>query len=60
MSYRAQPTAISSIPQHAVANGIGQSELRRAQFTSFFKFVVSRLSGNNCVSIMSKPLLGRS
>jgi hypothetical protein len=28
--------AINSIPQQAVANGIGQSELRRAQLTTFF------------------------
>ena len=33
MSYRLAPVAISSIPQHAVANGIGHSENRRDQFT---------------------------
>ena len=33
-SNRLAPTAISSIPQQAVANGIGQSECLRHQFTT--------------------------
>ena len=42
---------MSSIPQQAVAKGIGQSELRLAQLTTFLSWVVRRLSGNACVSI---------
>jgi hypothetical protein len=51
-SYRDDAVAISSIPQQAVANGIGQSELRRAQLTTFFNWVVRTLSGSCWVSIM--------
>src|SRR5689334_2000417 len=40
------------MPQQAVANGIGQSELRRAQFTTFLSCVVNTLSGKSCVSIV--------
>ena len=58
MSYREHPTAINSIPQHAVANGIGHRELRRDQFTSFLSCVVTRLSGNVCVSIIAAPRRG--
>src|SRR5579863_5238429 len=39
------------MPQQAVANGSGHSELRRAQFTTFFSCVVRTLSGRVCVSI---------
>ena len=42
--------AISSIPQHAVANGIGQSEDLRAQFTTFLSWVVRNMSGSCWVS----------
>ena len=34
-SYRLDAVAISSIPQHAVANGIGHTLDRRAQLTTF-------------------------
>jgi hypothetical protein len=34
MSYRLDAVAISSIPQQAVANGIGQSECFRAKFAT--------------------------
>src|SRR5688500_10148371 len=44
-SYRLDAVAISSIPQQAVANGIGHNELRRAQFTTFLSWVVRTLSG---------------
>src|SRR5947209_227863 len=50
-SNRLDAVAMSSIPQHAVANGIGQSDDRRAQFTAFFSCSVSRLSGRSCVSM---------
>src|SRR3954451_23910586 len=50
-SYRDDAVAISSIPQQAVANGIGQSELRRDQLTTFFNCVVRMLSGRSWVSI---------
>src|SRR5580704_10446865 len=52
-SYRLDAVAISSIPQQAVANGIGHSELLRAQFTTFLRFVVRKLSGSVCVSMYS-------
>jgi hypothetical protein len=39
------------MPQQAVAKGMGQRELRRAQFTTFFNRVVRKLSGNVCVSM---------
>src|SRR5437763_8634342 len=51
-SYRDDAVAISSMPQHAVANGIGQSELRRAQLTTFLSWVVRTLSGSACGSSM--------
>src|SRR5580765_3966623 len=44
-SKREEAVAINSIPQHAVAKGIGQIELRRAQFTTFLSWVVNTLSG---------------
>src|SRR4051812_6615522 len=44
-SKREEAVAINSIPQQAVAKGIGQSELRRAQFTTFLSWVVNTLSG---------------
>jgi hypothetical protein len=45
-SYRLDAVAISSIPQHAVANGNGHTLFRRHQFAAFFKFNVKKLSGN--------------
>src|SRR3954447_20059400 len=44
-SKREEAVAINSIPQQAVAKGIGHSELRRAQFTTFLSWVVNTLSG---------------
>jgi hypothetical protein len=41
------------MPQQAVAKGIGQSDDRRAQLTTFLSCVVRTLSGSCCVSIMS-------
>src|SRR3954469_9940852 len=41
------------MPQQAVAKGIGHSELRRLQFTTFFNCVVRKLSGSSWVSIMA-------
>jgi len=35
-SYRLEAVAMTSMPQHAVANGKGHNELRRAQFTTRF------------------------
>jgi hypothetical protein len=43
--------AISSIPQHAVANGSGHTLDRRHQFTTRFKLVVNTLSGSPVGSI---------
>src|SRR5688572_18168753 len=54
-SYRLDAVAISSIPQQAVANGMGQRELRRAQFTTFLSWVVNTLSGRAWVSIRRVP-----
>ena len=51
-SYRDAAVAISSIPQQAVANGIGHSEFRRDQFTTFFSCVVRKPSGRSCVSML--------
>ncbi len=45
MSNRLAPTAISSIPQHAVANGIGQRLYFRHQFTTASRFVTNVFSG---------------
>ena len=50
-SKREEAVAISSMPQQAVAKGIGHSELRRAQFTTFLSWVVRKLSGRVCVSM---------
>src|SRR5262249_39462798 len=36
-SYRLAPVAISSIPQQAVANGMGHSEFLRDQLMPFFR-----------------------
>src|SRR5665213_411563 len=44
-SKREEAVAMSSMPQHAVANGIGHKELRRAQLTTFFSWVVRTLLG---------------
>ncbi len=41
-----EAVAISSMPQQAVAKGIGHSELRRAQLTTFLSWVVRTLSGS--------------
>src|SRR3954447_13321411 len=49
-SKREEAVAINSIPQQAVAKGIGHSELRRAQFTTFLSWVVNTLSGRVWVS----------
>src|SRR5271168_1759329 len=59
-SNRLEAVAISSMPQQAVAKGIGQIELRRAQLTTFFKLVVRKLSGRVWVSIYdcSQVLIG--
>ena len=43
---------MSSMPQHAVANGIGHSEFLRAQLTTRLSWVVRTLSGSWCVSNM--------
>ena len=52
---------MSSMPQQAVAKGIGQSELRLAQLTTFLSWVVKTLSGNACVSIKPcAPLASRA
>src|SRR5687768_4139611 len=56
-SYRLDAVAINSIPQHAVANGMGQRLLRRAQLTTFLSWVVRTLSGRVCVSSMGEPSL---
>src|SRR3954471_15258498 len=53
-SYRLDAVAINSIPQQAVANGMGHSDDRRAQFTTFFNCVVSTLSGSVCVSMAAR------
>ena len=45
-------TALTNGGDWAVANGIGQSELRRAQLTTFLSCVVRRLSGRSWVSIV--------
>src|SRR5277367_6339326 len=50
-SNRLEAVAISSMPQQAVAKGIGQIELRRAQFTTFLSCVVRTLSGRVWVSM---------
>src|SRR3954452_25495236 len=57
-SYRLEAVAITSMPQQAVANGIGHSDDRRAQFTTRFNWVVSSLSGSSCVSMAH--VLGQS
>src|SRR4051794_18051552 len=44
------------MPQHAVANGIGHRELRRAQLTTFLSCVVRNMSGSVWVSIMGVSL----
>src|SRR5690606_13876655 len=41
MSYRDAADAIISIAQHAVPNGMGHNELRRAQLTTKSSFVVN-------------------
>ena len=47
MSNRLAPTAISSIPQQAVANGIGQRLFLRHQFTTASRFVRIVFSGTS-------------
>src|SRR5690606_17195846 len=47
------------MPQQAVANGIGHSELRRAQLTTFLSCVVRILSGSCWVSITLHHLPGK-
>jgi len=50
-SYRLAAVAISSMPQHAVPNGIGQSELRRDQLISFWSWVVNTPSAGSAASM---------
>src|ERR1700679_3410589 len=54
-SNREEAVAINSMPQHAVANGSGQSELRRAQLTTFFNWVVRTLLGRARGSSIADP-----
>jgi hypothetical protein len=49
-SYRLAAVDINSIPQQAVAKGIGQSELRRAQLTTLRSCVATNVSAGSAVS----------
>jgi hypothetical protein len=47
MSNRLAPAAISSIPQHAVAKGIGHKLYLRHQFTTASRWVTNVFAGNS-------------
>ena len=51
MSYRLAPAAISSMPQQAVANGIGQRLFLRHQFATASSFVRIVFSGTSTRSV---------
>ena len=55
MSNRLAPTAISSIPQQAVANGIGQRLYFRHQFTTASSVVRIVFSGTSIAPFSSRP-----
>ena len=60
-SYRLHAVDMSSMPQHAVANGIGQTDDRRAQFITRFSCVVINPSTGRAASRpIGRSLLGGS
>src|SRR5580704_7261001 len=54
MSYREEAVAITSMPQQAVANGIGQRLLERAQFAAASSWVMNTLS--EAATAIERPL----
>ena len=60
MSCRLAPVAINSIPQQAVANGIGHRLFLRHQLTNSSSLVTATLSGSSTTAIEKLPCASRT